>query len=104
MTRNICPGCGERETVYRTWHKEKCANCDWSWKPEEVSEEYPTRRVDAECGEIINPLGDGVSRSCVRQRMCTDGTHCSMGGKGVEKIAPGTWMVVCGIHREQATD
>jgi len=99
MTRNKCPKCGERETVYKTWNGEKCAKCNWSWRPEKVGYEYPTRRADSECGEIINPVGEGVSRSCVRKHTCSDGSHCSMGGKGVEQIGPNTWMVVCGIHK-----
>lgn len=95
-----CPECGEHDSMYPRWDDHKCVNCGHVYKPKSVADEVPTRAADAECGEIIGNGSEGVSNPCVRKRMCSDGSHCSITARGVEEIENGTYMVVCGIHKE----
>jgi len=104
MTRQKCPECGEEETVYRTRDRQKCAVCDWSRKPKMVSQNVPTRKIGMKCGEIFGPPREKSTKPCLRKRMCSDNSNCSINGKGIEQIAPEAWIVVCHTHRKNATD
>jgi rubredoxin len=95
-----CPECGEHDSMYSRRDSHRCVNCGYVYKPKKVAHTVPTRSADAECGDIIGNCRDGVSRACVRKRVCADDTHCSMNAGGVKKLGEGVYMVVCGIHND----
>ena len=95
-----CTECGTRESMYKRRSSHRCVVCGHTWRPSKIAHEVPTRAADAKCGEIIGNGSDGVANPCVRKRMCTDDTHCSITARGIQEISNGSYMVVCGIHRD----
>lgn len=86
--------------MYSRRSSHRCVECGYVYRPKLVAHRVPTRSADSKCGDVIGNVGEGVSHACVRKRVCTDGTHCSMNAGGVKKLAEGTYMVVCGIHND----
>ena len=95
-----CPSCKSQDSMYERWSDHKCIDCGHVYTPKKIGHTVPTRSADARCGEVIGAKSDGVSNPCVRKKMCSDGSHCSINVSGVKEMEGGVYMAVCGIHDE----
>lgn len=96
---NTCPQCNEQDTMYNRENDKKCHNCEYIWKPKKVANEYPTRAMDSECGDIISSNFEGVSHACVQKKMCNDNTTCTITPVTFVEIKDGVYRVTCSIHK-----
>ena len=96
-----CTQCGTDDAMYRTRNGPKCWKCGYT--PDynhNISDEHPTREVDADCGDIISATFDGVSRAATRKGLCTDGSMCSITPSGIKEDG-NKHLVVCTFHNDE---
>lgn len=96
-----CGSCDDGGLLYERRKGKRCVHCGWTTSPPSIADEYPTREANAKCGDIISDEFGGVSRACVRRRMCQDDTACSIRPSGIAQMGENTWVVVCHHHDDE---
>ena len=95
-----CPECNTENSMYDRRNDYRCIECGHTHKYKLVGDTVPTREQDSKCGDIISNYFDGVSRACVRKKVCTDSTVCSIKPTTTKHLKNGIYMVACTFHKD----